>query len=88
MNVPFNKQPCRDHSKHWHPKFKWLRGKKVVHVDLPNFQEKEEEIPQEEKNRRMKERGVLPARPWIERPVILSAVRIHLSFLNQNPLQT
>lgn len=74
LNIPYTQQPSRNHSKHWHPKFKWLRQKKFIKVDLPNFQEKEKEISQEERNRRMKERGVLPARPWSERPILLSAV--------------
>lgn len=78
MNIPYNKQPSRDHSKHWNPKFKWLRTKKVIHIDLPNFQEKEESVAQEERNRRLKERGVMPARPWSERPIILSSVSIFL----------
>lgn len=87
MNIPFNNQPCRNHSKHWSPRFKWLRGKKVIHVDLPNYQEKEEEIAQEERNRRMKERGVLPARPWTERPIILSAVSIEANIHSNLTLQ-
>lgn len=74
MNLPYRQQPSRDHSKHWNPKFKWLRAKKVIKVDLPNYQENEEELSDEEKNRRMKERGIVPARPWSERPIILASV--------------
>lgn len=74
MNIPYNQQPSRNIRKHWNPKFKWLRTKKVIKVDLPNFQEKEHEISEEEKNRRMKEKGVMPARPWTERPIIISSV--------------
>lgn len=45
-----------------------------MHVDLPNYLEKEDEVSEEERNRRMRERGVKPARPWNERPIILSSV--------------
>ncbi|XP_031635673.1 probable 39S ribosomal protein L45, mitochondrial [Contarinia nasturtii] len=72
LNIPYNQQPSRNHSKHWNPKFKWLRAKKFIKVDLPNFHEKENEISKEERNRRMKERGAKPARPWQERPIVLA----------------
>lgn len=75
------KQPSRNHSKHWSPKFKWLRGKKVIKVDLPNFHEKEDELNEEVKKQRMKERGVMPPRPWTERPIILASVRISAIFM-------
>lgn len=74
INIPNNQQPNRGIKKHWNPKFKWLRQKKVIKVELPNFHEKDEEISEDEKKRRMKERGFQPARPWTERPFVLSAV--------------
>lgn len=74
MNIPYNHQSNRSHSKHWNPKFKWLRAKKFIKVELPKFHEKEDEITEEEKKRRLKERGVMPTRTWQERPIILSAV--------------
>lgn len=43
-------------------------------MDLPNFHENEQQLTDEQKKRKMKERGVMPARPWTERPIILSAV--------------
>lgn len=78
MNIPYDQQPSRNHSKHWNPKFKWLRTKKVIKVDLPNFQEKDHEVSEEEKNRRMRERGAMPPRPWQERPMLLSSVSVEL----------
>lgn len=61
-------------AKHWNPKFKWLRRQKVIKVELPNYHEKQEDISEQEKKRRMKERGVKPPRPWIERPFTMSTV--------------
>lgn len=79
MNIPYNQQPNRSIQKHWNPKFKWLRTKKVIHVDLPNFQENEDELSKEERNRRLKEKGVMPARPWTERPILISSVIYHFA---------
>uniref|UniRef100_T1PIS2 Large ribosomal subunit protein mL45 n=1 Tax=Musca domestica TaxID=7370 RepID=T1PIS2_MUSDO len=59
-------------TKHWNPKFKRLRKLKFVKMDLPDFQEKASELPQEELKKRMKERGFLPPRPWLERPFHIS----------------
>lgn len=75
MNIPYNQQPNRNIRKHWNPKFKWLRTKKVIKVDLPNFQEKDEEVSREEQNRRLREKGVMPARQWTERPILISSVK-------------
>lgn len=61
--------------KHWKPEFKWLRGKKVIKVDLPNFHEKAHEVPQEEKVRRAREKGLQPPRPWTERPFSIACVK-------------
>lgn len=66
--------------KHWNPKFKWLRARKVIKVDIPNFHEKDTVRPEQETKRRMRERGIMPPRPWIERPFTLSCVRVLLSF--------
>ncbi|KAH8276873.1 hypothetical protein KR026_002030 [Drosophila bipectinata] len=59
-------------TKHWNPQFKRLRKQKFVKIDLPNLREKPEDITKEEMRRRMKERGVLPPRPWMERPFHIS----------------
>ncbi|XP_069673996.1 large ribosomal subunit protein mL45 [Periplaneta americana] len=64
----------RRHSKHWNPKFKWLRKKKVIKVDLPDFEDKRDaaDLTQEEVRAKMKEKGLQPPRPWMERPFYIS----------------
>ena len=49
------------------PKFKKLRIQKVVDIDIPKMNEKIEEMTEEQRRTRMKERGILPPRPWMER---------------------
>ncbi|XP_049833266.1 probable 39S ribosomal protein L45, mitochondrial isoform X3 [Schistocerca gregaria] len=58
--------------KHWNPKFKRLRGLKVQKIELPNFEEDTDELSEEEVRSRLKERGLLPPRPWVERPFFIS----------------
>lgn len=65
-------QPCRAISKHWNPKFKKLRARKVVKFDLPNLQENADDLSTEEIRSRMKEKGILPPRHWMERPFFIS----------------
>ncbi|XP_063932881.1 large ribosomal subunit protein mL45 [Zophobas morio] len=60
------------HTKHWNPKWKTLRRQKVMRVKLPNFQEKPEDLSEEEIRSRLKEQGILPPRPWNEKPFFLS----------------
>ncbi|XP_073993527.1 mitochondrial ribosomal protein L45 [Rhodnius prolixus] len=63
-------------AKHWNPKFKKLRGQKFIKVELPNFEELNkttEELSREKIRSKMKERGILPQRPWTERPVYISS---------------
>lgn len=36
-------------------------------VDLPNYNEKPEDFTEEQMRTRLKEQGLLPPRPWIER---------------------
>ena len=61
--------------KHYDPKFKLDRGRKVMKVDLPDFQKratdikKSTEMTPEERNKEMRELGVQPFRPWDERPL-------------------
>ncbi|XP_013113533.1 large ribosomal subunit protein mL45 [Stomoxys calcitrans] len=59
-------------TKHWNPKFKKLRKLKFVKMDLPDFNEKSSDLPKEELKKRMKERGYVPPRPWLERPFHIS----------------
>ncbi|XP_043194045.1 probable 39S ribosomal protein L45, mitochondrial [Amphibalanus amphitrite] len=55
--------------KHWNPKFRVLRGKKIIKVELPNFNEDEEakQLSPDEIRKKLKEKGMLPPRPWQER---------------------
>lgn len=60
-------------TKHWNPKWKKMRALKVVKMELPKYNEKPEDVSEDEVRMKMKERGVLPPRPWVERPFYLSA---------------
>ncbi|XP_043266701.1 probable 39S ribosomal protein L45, mitochondrial [Venturia canescens] len=63
-------QPVRlRRAKHWLPQWKKLRAAKVIKVDLPDYHE---ELTAEQERSKMKERGLLPARPWMERPIFIS----------------
>nr|CAG4645807.1 EOG090X0DDP [Lynceus sp. MCZ IZ 141354] len=63
------------HMKHWNPKFKRLRGLKVAKVELPNFDEERNrnKMSPDEIKARMKEKGILPHRQWLERPTFISS---------------
>ncbi|XP_018575659.1 probable 39S ribosomal protein L45, mitochondrial [Anoplophora glabripennis] len=54
-------------TKHWNPKWKLFRRLKVMKVDLPKFNEKPEDLSEEQIRTRLKEQGLLPPRPWVER---------------------
>lgn len=47
---------------------------KFAKVDIPNFHEKDDVKTPQETKRRMRERGVMPPRPWNERPYTLASV--------------
>ncbi|XP_072933150.1 large ribosomal subunit protein mL45 [Epargyreus clarus] len=67
-------QPARTTtSKHYIPKFKKLRAQKVLKVDLPDFNEDYESLSPSKQRQKLKERGLLPPRPWVERPFYISA---------------
>lgn len=62
--------------KHWNPKFRKLRSQKMVKVKLPDFEDLSkpyEQLTKEEVKTRMKDRGILPDRPWVERPLYISS---------------
>ncbi|XP_054260513.1 probable 39S ribosomal protein L45, mitochondrial [Macrosteles quadrilineatus] len=62
-------------SKHWNPKFKKLRAKKVIKVELPDYDKASRsvnELSKEEIRSIMKEKGILPSSPWMERPYFIS----------------
>lgn len=61
--------------KHWNPKFKKLRGLKYIKVKLPDYEtmnKSPEELTKEQIKTQMKEMGILPSRPWNEKPVYIS----------------
>lgn len=60
-------------TKHWNPKWKLFRRLKVIKVDLPNFNENVEDLSEDEIRNKMKEKGILPPRPWSEKPVFISS---------------
>lgn len=60
-------------TKHVDPAFKWHRRHKVVKMDLPNLKENMADLSDEEVKSRLKERGLLPPRPWVERPYYISS---------------
>ncbi|RZC33397.1 Tim44 domain containing protein [Asbolus verrucosus] len=61
------------HTKHFDPKWKRLRREKVMKVELPNFREKFEDLTEEEIRSKLKEQGLLPPRPWNEKPFFLTS---------------
>lgn len=60
-------------TKHVSHKFKDLRKLKVIKVKLPNFNENTDNLTEEEIRSKMKERGLLPPRPWIENQYFISS---------------
>lgn len=59
-------------TKHWDPKWKLLRKLKVIKVDMPKFNEKFEDMSEEEIRSKLKEQGLLPPRPWVEKQFFIS----------------
>lgn len=72
QNVLQIQQVRHRQTKHWKPEFKRLRRQKFIKLDIPNLREKPQDFSKEEMRTRMKERGVLPPRPWMERPFHIS----------------
>ncbi|XP_014357852.2 probable 39S ribosomal protein L45, mitochondrial [Papilio machaon] len=67
-------QPYRTTTtKHFNPKYKKERAAKYLKIDLPNLNEDAGDLSPEKMRQKMKERGMLPPRPWIERPFYISA---------------
>ncbi|KAB0795662.1 hypothetical protein PPYR_09723 [Photinus pyralis] len=60
-------------TKHFNPKFRQLRKLKVIKVKLPKFNENTDDLTEEEIRSKMKERGMLPPRPWIENQYFISS---------------
>ncbi|XP_013794078.1 probable 39S ribosomal protein L45, mitochondrial [Limulus polyphemus] len=60
--------------KHWDPKFKKERSKKMIKVKLPDYEEmyQNKDLTPDEIRAKMKEKGVAPPRPWMEKPIYIS----------------
>jgi large subunit ribosomal protein L45 len=74
--IPLVDQVRTRTGKHWNPKFKKLRTQKIIKVDLPDYESLSkpiEEVTKEEMKAKMKEKGVLPDRPWTEHPIYISS---------------
>ncbi|XP_058453751.1 large ribosomal subunit protein mL45 [Malaya genurostris] len=71
-NVVAQQQVRHRRTKHWDPKWKRLRKAKFVKIDIPNLNERAEDLSQEQVKSKMKEKGLLPPRPWLERPFYIS----------------
>ncbi|KAL1461281.1 hypothetical protein WDU94_013195 [Cyamophila willieti] len=66
----------RNIQKHWDPKWKPFRTKKVIKMDIPDYHKKEKELSQmtpEEMRSKYKELGIQPPRVWRERYFYISA---------------
>src|SRR5690349_21487614 len=59
-------------TKHFNPKWKKMRQEKYVKVELPKMNEKFSEMTPEEQRSKMKERGIAPPRPYMERPFYIA----------------
>ncbi|KAK8780492.1 hypothetical protein V5799_018166 [Amblyomma americanum] len=61
-------------NKHWNPKYKAERRRKVLKIKLPEFEEmrQKDQMTPEEMRSKMKEEGVAPDRPWNERPMVIA----------------
>ncbi|KAG8264464.1 39S ribosomal protein L45, mitochondrial [Homalodisca vitripennis] len=62
-------------AKHWNQKYRKLRAQKVIKVNLPDYEEtmrSYNELSKEEMRSKMKEKGVQPSNPSVERPLYLS----------------
>ncbi|XP_037868046.1 large ribosomal subunit protein mL45 isoform X2 [Bombyx mori] len=68
-----NQQSRTTTTKHHNPKFKKERAQKFLKIDLPDFNEDHTSYPPHKLRQKMKEKGVLPPRPWMERPFYISA---------------
>ncbi|XP_046972225.1 probable 39S ribosomal protein L45, mitochondrial [Vanessa cardui] len=67
-------QPSRSTtSKHFNPKYKKHRAQKYLKIDLPDTNEDDSKLSPEKMRQKMKERGLMPPRPWMERPFYISA---------------
>lgn len=66
-------QQYRHINKHHDPKWKKFRREKYIRYELPNMKEKFDELTPEEQRSKMKEKGIMPPRPYMERPFYISS---------------
>lgn len=61
-------------NKHWNPKWKAERRRKVIKIELPDFEgmRRKDRLTPEEMRTKLKEQGIAPDRPWNERPMVIS----------------
>ncbi|XP_034944563.1 probable 39S ribosomal protein L45, mitochondrial [Chelonus insularis] len=62
-------------TKHWNPKWKKWRAAKVIKIKLPDYQkndETDETVLQEKMRTKLKEMGLQPNMPWIEKQTYIS----------------
>ncbi|XP_055950532.1 probable 39S ribosomal protein L45, mitochondrial [Argiope bruennichi] len=64
----------REFRKHINPKFRKERAKKVIKIQLPDFEEqrRDEKLSLEEMRSKLKEKGIVPPREWSEKPIFVS----------------
>jgi large subunit ribosomal protein L45 len=60
------------HTKHWNPRYKKERREKVIKLDLSDLKNTSNQMNQDSKRTKMKEKGIFPQKPWLEKPVYLS----------------
>ncbi|XP_033198616.1 mitochondrial ribosomal protein L45 [Bombus vancouverensis nearcticus] len=65
-------QQVRNIKKHFNPKYRKERGKKVIKIKLPTFDDDDDENNSKVRTK-LKEAGILPQRNWSERPVFISS---------------
>lgn len=56
---------------HWNPKWKKLRAEKVIKVKLPDYEHENDDMSEEKARTRLKELGLQPSRPWMERQIFI-----------------
>ncbi|XP_017886719.1 probable 39S ribosomal protein L45, mitochondrial isoform X2 [Ceratina calcarata] len=66
-------QQVRNIKKHFNPKYRKERAMKFIKIELPDFDDSNEEVVQERFRSRLKRHGILPQRNWQERPVLISS---------------
>ncbi|KAK2588710.1 hypothetical protein KPH14_001600 [Odynerus spinipes] len=65
-------EQIKHRKKHWDPRYKKERAAKFIKVELPNFQETDENMGAERRRTLMKQHGLIPQKQWSERPFFIS----------------